>query len=336
MQNSAISTRWFPTCEFSAKNAGLFDQVYTDFDHQAEQLVGHDQSYLQITQGAFQGRFLSGFLGPSVSIHMEHCNQALEQEVIGSPDHFSFGVVLSEGADFNVNGLRFGLDDVFVLPPKGSVRLLSPVGGSIMAVAIERDALFTQLMVAPNVAEWFDNLSDGVDFISFPRFAERLREDAVSALENNTMSEDLVVGDKIGQALIASIVAKLSLEWSGRRNPLACERPASYERFLQMRAYIAPQEQGHLDAGDISRAFQISQRSAENAFSEHANVGPLTYLRILRLHDVRRKLIDSNWDYLSIGDIASKHGFWDWSRFSGHYRRHFGEVPSVTRQIRSI
>jgi hypothetical protein len=35
---------------------------------------------------------------------MEFCNQALEQEVFGSPDHYTFGVTLDEAAGFTSKG----------------------------------------------------------------------------------------------------------------------------------------------------------------------------------------------------------------------------------------
>jgi hypothetical protein len=58
LEKNAISTRWFPACGLCERNAWLSDKVYKDFDHQAEQLSGHDQSYLQLTAGPFRGRFL--------------------------------------------------------------------------------------------------------------------------------------------------------------------------------------------------------------------------------------------------------------------------------------
>ena len=75
-----------------------------------------------------------------------------------------------------------------------------------------------------------------------------------------------------------------------------------------------------------------SQRSLEKAFSDFAFMGPLAYLRVARLHNARRKLLDPGRTDQSIGDIAAEEGFWDWSRFTSYYRRQFGELPSRTRE----
>ncbi|MCB1452789.1 MAG: helix-turn-helix transcriptional regulator, partial [Rhizobiaceae bacterium] len=84
-------------------------------------------------------------------------------------------------------------------------------------------------------------------------------------------------------------------------------------------------------SSEIANLIQVSKRTVEQAFSSNVSVGPLTYSRILRLHQVRRKLMDPSMATLSIGDIAAEHGFWDWSRFSQHYRRQFGSLPSAAR-----
>ena len=126
MGNSLISTRWFPTCDFSARKGVFADNVFTNFEQQAEQLEGHDQSYIQLSQGAFQGRFLSASLGDIVAIHMEYCNQALEQEITGSPDHFTFGVMLNENNPFVINGVSLNRANLFVLPPSGNLHVINP------------------------------------------------------------------------------------------------------------------------------------------------------------------------------------------------------------------
>lgn len=72
---------YFPPWAPGDTRAGIVDDVYDDFERQAERLTGHDQSYIQLTPGAYSGRFLSCAFGPFVSVHFEQANQALEQEV---------------------------------------------------------------------------------------------------------------------------------------------------------------------------------------------------------------------------------------------------------------
>ena len=332
MEKNLISTRWFPTCDFSARSDVLADNVFRDFDQQAEQLVGHDQSYLQLTPGAFRGRFLSAFFGEDVAIHMEHCNQALEQEVVGSTDHFTFGVTLSEGGNFLVNGRQISGAEVFVLPPTGNLHVISPLNGAIMAIAIKRDLFLRQLSLAPVVLDWLEGLKGTVGYLSARRVARRIREDAIAAIEGVAPNKTLAPAALVGTALAASIASKFSLELGNVMAEGSFVRSHAYDRYQQCRTWLHSSTNTLDDSAKISGAAHASKRSVEQAFSSNVSMGPLTYLRILRLHEIKRKLSERSCLDHSIGDIAAEHGFWDWSRFSQHYRRHFGELPSATRQ----
>ena len=328
-----LSNHWMPSCDFSAKRSNFADQTFRDFDEQAQQLIGHDQSYTQLTAGAFRGRFFSAFLGAEVAVHMEVCNQALEQEVAGSADHFSFGVVLSEGEYFRANGRDQSKDDVFVIPPSGALHMISPVHGAVLAISVNQRVLLEHANLVPAVGDWLGNLGPQVGFLRSPRLATRLREDVVSAVESAAIAPCAVDHAMVGAALLGSIVSKLSLEWSGAIPVKGWAGEKSFDRFWKGRGWLLGGDGSLDDHTGIVSALKQSRRTVEQAFSDQVSLGPLTYLRIHRLHKVRRCLQNDQLADQTIGDIAAEHGFWDWSRFTQHYRRHFGELPSTTRQI---
>lgn len=335
MRKRSISTRWFPSCAFSAKTDHLLDNLFTDFDQQAEQLAGHDQTYLQLSRGAFQGRFLSAFLGPKVAVHLEYCNQALEQEVAGSPDLLTFGVVLSDTTQFRVNGTTLSRDSVFVLPPNGALHVLSPTDGAIMAITIHRETFLHQAALAPAAADWLAQLSSTIGTLHAPRLAQRFREDAMTALESVAQSSTPLPRAMIGQALSTSLASKVSLEWNSTLAREMNDANASFDRYRQCQKLLDAANLPVEDTLRLGQSVGASKRAVENAFSKVVSMGPLTYSRVLRLHAARRKLSDPTYANLSIGDIAADHGFWDWSRFSHTYGQHFGERPSETRQALS-
>ncbi|MEX3007402.1 helix-turn-helix domain-containing protein [Hoeflea sp. TYP-13] len=201
-----------------------------------------------------------------------------------------------------------------------------------MAIIIRRELLLGHPGLASKIADWMDGLTNHVEMLHAPRLAQRLREDAVSALESASQARTEASRDLIGRALVASIVAKLTLEWSGPPTANEFTAAKSYERFQECRPLLISDWKRFSSTAAFTKSVRASRRSVENAFSENAQVGPLGYLRIFRLHQVRRQLVNPDCFHLSIGDIAAEHGFWDWSRFSNHYRRHFGELPSETRR----
>ena len=334
MENSGISTRWFPDCSFSAAQPVLHDHVFRDFDQQAEQLVGHDQSYLQLTPGAFRGRFLSGFIGEDVALHLEYCNQALEQQVSGAPGQLSIGVLLNQSGEFRINGTTMSPGNLFFLPPRGALHVLSPTNGEIMAITIRQERLTRDPGLAPQIAAWLAGMDSQVELLHAPQLADRLRADAISALENATQATSHETMALIERALVASVAAQLTLQLSTRPHR-ETGQDAVYERFRACRASLLSDAACLEDTSALASLTNTSKRSVETAFAQHAGVGPLTYFRILRLHRVKRQLICPGSAHLSIGDIAAEHGFWDWSRFSSQYQRHFGELPSSTRRIES-
>lgn len=318
MESQAISIPCLPPYAISRHAPLLVDETFDDFDAQSERLTAHDQRYLQLTPGPFRGRFLSGFFGPDVALHVEIGNQSLLQEIAGAAECFTFAVTLADEAGFTTNGHLFGTPEVMLLPPRGSLLMCSPVGGSVAACAIHRHALLTHPAVTPALADWLAT-RDGTsaNLLRAPGLAARLRRDWLDALDlASTATPAEGTAARIGQALLASLASGLSLGWRGEVHNTPLPR-----RFQQFRAWRAA-------APDID----LSPRQVEKALTAVTGLGPMSYLRLERLHAARRALHVAPAQQ-SIGDIAASFGFWDWSRFSTAYRQHFGERPSDTRRL---
>lgn len=85
-----------------------------------------------------------------------------------------------------------------------------------------------------------------------------------------------------------------------------------------------------LTLADLVGAAGVSARTLQYGFMEQFGVGPMTYLRQLRLrriHDVLRQAAPGS---CSIGDVAARWGFYNGSAFARLYRQMFGEPPSAT------
>ena len=74
----------------------------------------------------------------------------------------------------------------------------------------------------------------------------------------------------------------------------------------------------------------MSPRVLEIAFRETLNTTPLSYLRWIRMHSVRRDLLEEEPGSAQVKEIAARWGFIDPGRFAVGYRRLFGESPSET------
>lgn len=328
-----LSNVCMPNYLLSANPGLIWDAHYNDFDEQAQRLVGHDQSYLQLTSGTFEGRFLSCTLGPDVAIHIEHCNQALEQQVSGHSTALSIGVAIQGRQNFLANGEALSCDDILFIPPGSDLHLLSPLNGAILAITVQDSCLATHARLSEPLLAYLNEAPE-VRILRNPQLARRVREDAVQAIEGCNRSDCTQhEATRIGHALLMGLFAKLSIDFCALPGGDPGQIRQSYDRFMACRDTILKDwEQVH-DLDALTDQTGIKRRSLQQAFTSHVSAGPLTYHRIIRLHLVRRALLDVASHDQSIGDIAARFGFWNWSQFTQHYRSHFGEVPSQTRAL---
>ncbi len=88
-----------------------------------------------------------------------------------------------------------------------------------------------------------------------------------------------------------------------------------------------------LDLGvtDIARAASVSVRTLQLAFRKDLNTTPMAHLRRVRLDRVHAELAQSVPDgTTTVTSVAARWGFLNSSRFTAHYRRVYGVLPSET------
>ena len=108
---------------------------------------------------------------------------------------------------------------------------------------------------------------------------------------------------------------------------------ARFEEFLEAN----PETPLYLT--EICMAIAVSERTLRGACEEHLGMGPIRYLSLRRMHQVRRALLRADPSRATVTRIATDHGFWELGRFSVAYRALFGEAPSefiVSARGRSV
>lgn len=85
---------------------------------------------------------------------------------------------------------------------------------------------------------------------------------------------------------------------------------------------------------DLCAALRVSRRELEYAFRSIFDKSPRDYLETLRLHAIRRALLDADSDETRVIDIAYAHGMPHLGRFAASYRSLFGENPVETLRRR--
>jgi AraC-like DNA-binding protein len=129
------------------------------------------------------------------------------------------------------------------------------------------------------------------------------------------------------QALVGSLIACLS---SATPEDNA---PARYRHEAVMRRFHGAVEEHPGEAiyiPDLCAAIGVPQRTLHMCCVESLGIGPKRYLLLRRMNLARKALRGADAAAVTVTQIATKFGFWNFGRFSVEYRSLFSEMPSAT------
>ena len=84
-----------------------------------------------------------------------------------------------------------------------------------------------------------------------------------------------------------------------------------------------------LNVSDLVMASGVCERTLFLHFKEFLGTSPKEYIKSLRLEKVREELIHCE-QFNTVKQIALEYGFTQLGRFSGLYKKTYGELPSET------
>jgi AraC-like DNA-binding protein len=114
---------------------------------------------------------------------------------------------------------------------------------------------------------------------------------------------------------------------------------SQYDLTVATLIYIEDRGDAAVTVSEVAAALGVSARSLQVAFKGCFGVSPLQYLLARRLGFAQREIAAglSGQHKSAITEAALAHGFDHLSRFAGHYRRLFGELPSQTlRRVQTL
>jgi len=80
----------------------------------------------------------------------------------------------------------------------------------------------------------------------------------------------------------------------------------------------------------LAREADVTERSLQLGFRKHLKMGPMEYLREIRLRGVRDQLRAAQCDAVTVTEVAAEWGFLHAGHFAARYQQRFGERPSET------
>ena len=169
------------------------------------------------------------------------------------------------------------------------------------------------------------------------RTAQRTFRQSTLALENLGLNYERQPGVFDSAAVIKTTVRKLA---ETVRDALKCRlaegdstgRNAVPQKQLIRKTmeFVEQHADEYLVVKDLARVAGISERTLRTAFQSYFNVGPVRYLKLRTLHQIRSALKASDPSRTTVTKIAAQFGAWELGRMAQDYRSLFGELPSET------
>jgi AraC family ethanolamine operon transcriptional activator len=327
--NRANSTQLAPGLPV-ADYPRYLEAAFNDVDHFGEAIAAEELQLTQLSQGAFQGNLAFWVVSPGLSVTRQQASQSLQVMGDKSPDHLIFVVQLKANSHpafahdkpLMANAI-VGFDNQrpihLITSPEGQDQCQIVVTKSLfqhyaaLAQRYDLDEAFLQRNI---VAPPANRVSPLCAYLRQLFDTENDRPWCSASQAPSLLEQDLM-------PLLIDALPPAN----------QADAPRSYRRadlVAAAKTYIMDHLDQPLTLAQICQAVCTSQRSLHYGFQEMLGMGPMAFVKIQRLHGVRRALINTAPNPETVAHIAHQWGFFSLGHFSRDYKQLFGELPSQT------
>jgi AraC family ethanolamine operon transcriptional activator len=285
--------------------------------------LGWDTEYRQLKPGTFSSSFKTR--ESETWFLIEEQSSAHVEVQAPAPDGM-YVLAVVEGDPAVVNGQTLSSNHIFVQPPVSDLRVILPAGIKVTQIGVAAEQFEeSHLAVDPDLSV----LSEGVKTIPtgpgmLASVRQTMREALLAPLSREASREEMVSGVLVDILTVASDHCYMPFDRS-------LHRASAQQSLDKAREYIEAHLGGTIRMECMCHYAGATLRTIERIFAREVGMSPQQYVKARRLNAVRRCLLrESEKQYLSITEVAESYGFVHLGRFSGDYRRYFGERPSET------
>ncbi len=284
------------------------------------------QSYEQLSIGAFSGSLVA-ISANDIMVFQETLDQSVFQTGVSDAGHITIAASCELSDQGYWNGRHIDQDSVVAFTPGREFELRTPahtvcVGISLApsllrSISPEHPADYWEKFFARNDC-WSD--AGRLRFDLQSRIVRLLRSSGAAGAHAEP-STDFVELRELAIDYFGSILERCST--GGHKL-----RVHSYPRIARRaRAAMLERLSEPLSVTDLCTELGCSRRSLQYAFESIYDLGPIAYLRAMRLAEARRRLTCGK-PGISVQDVAAAVGFNHLPRFAQAYAQMFGERPS--------
>lgn len=296
---------------------------FQDQDDLNHAISGSNLEVIQLTPGKLDVALAQVSRG-DLSIDLGTVNLPLRARGALDSRRFSIGA-FTRGSRATWNGYHVNASQLLLLPP-----------GTELSGHLSASYGWTSLVIPP---EWMDsiaqtacstNITQAAGNPMFRPHPEKLR-DLWQATANIVMPAE-ISGDTAADWLLTDLRNALGAALSALDIAPGKVMSRSRAHFIiahRAERYMRERITEPVCVDDLCVAMHASRRYLEYAFADAFGTSPSRYLRLLRLHQVRRRLKVLG-TQTTVTDEALRLGFNHLSLFAVQYKQAFGESPSAT------
>ncbi len=299
-----------------------------DAGEQAASLPDWDQRYEQLSAGRFEGEVDELRVGP-VQVFAERANQTVMQAGRVCANRVSVALVRAGQSPGWFGGHRLQGEQLIGVSSQGEFDLVASADMQILALSVDLAALRELVAQVDGPEAELPPVPLLLKPTSAARTEYGLLLNAALRLAQNPseLSAHPASRRMLALSLCDALLANLR---SGDPTGALPASAASRRRIVaRARQYMQAHAHEVIAVPDLCQAIGSSRRALQYAFEEVMQISPVTYLRAMRLNQVRSELRQNR--AAPVGDVAARWGFWHPSRFASDYKALFGELPSATR-----
>jgi AraC family ethanolamine operon transcriptional activator len=297
-----------------------------DVDDLNHAVSGSELEVVQLKPGQLDTSLSQISVG-DLSIDSGQCNQNLRVRGGLDPERYSLGM-FRPGTCPTWNGNRLDSADTILFEPGRELNGCTTTAYSWVSLVIPPD--------------WMSSICSTAQSSNMLRFGAEcrvLRPDPTKLSDLWRSVEPIFIPGSPGIStadrdswLRTDVRNSLGAAFSSMDTPSVCAMSQSLAHFSVARRaerYMRERIAEPVCIDEVCVAVHVSRRYLEYAFNDAFGTSPSRYLRLLRLHEVRRRLKDLG-HATTVTNEAMRLGFTHLGQFSVQYRKAFGQSPSAT------
>jgi AraC family ethanolamine operon transcriptional activator len=310
----------------------VVDKIYGDVDQLSEAMAASGLQLTQLNRGAFQGHFAAWAVSPGLTVTRHQLTQSIQ--VIGDkhPDHLIFAILLKmPSSPAFAHDRPLVANVIFGFDAQRPIHLVtSPAGHDQCQIEVSK-ALFQHYAALAQRYDLDDTFLQGnlvvpeIDrFSPLCAYLRQLFQAGIDRAWCNAPQAATLLEQDLMPLLIDALPP-----------PRQADAPRPYRRAALVataKAYIMAHLDQPLTLAEICQAVCVSPRSLHYGFQEMLGMGPMAFVKVQRLHSIRRALKTADPTRQTVNYIARDWGFLSMGHFARDYKKLFGETPSQTLQ----